>query len=85
MAKKETSAEALVDEVDVTVSVEIGRATITLDQALDMGEQSLMELDRNIGDPVDVCLNGKLVARGEVVTVGEFFGVRLAEIVGDED
>ena len=85
MAKKETSAEALVDEVDVTVSVEIGRATITLDQALDMGEQSLMELDRNIGDPVDVCLNGKLVARGEVVTVGEFSGERLAEIVGDED
>jgi len=82
MAKKDT--EALVDDVEVTVSVEIGRATVTLDQALDLGEQSLMELNRNVGDPVDVRLNGTLIARGEVVTVDEYFGVRLTEIVGED-
>jgi len=82
MAKNST--EALVEDLDVTVSVEIGRTTVTLDQALEMGQQSLMELDRNAGDPVDVRLNGKLVARGEVVTVDQNFGVRLTEIVAEE-
>lgn len=82
MSAKNT--EMLVGDVDVTVSVEIGRSRITLDRALDMGEQSLMELDRNVGDPVDVRLNGKLVARGEVVTVNENFGVRLTEILADQ-
>ena len=82
MPKKDT--EALVDDVEVTVSVEIGRATVTLDQALGMSEQSLVELNRNVGDPVDVRLNGTLVARGEVVTVDENFGVRLTEIVGED-
>ena len=82
MARKDT--EALVDDVEMMVSVEIGRATVTLDQALEMGQQSLMELNRTVGDPVDVRLNGRLVARGEVVTVHQNFGVRLTEIVGEE-
>lgn len=76
------NAAALVDDVDVTVSVELGRSVVTLDGALDLSEQSLMPLDRRVGDPVDIRLNGKLFARGEVVTVAENFGVRLTEIVG---
>jgi len=75
---------AQIQDVDVEVSVELGRSTITLDQALEMGEQSLMELNRHVGEPVDVRLNGKLFARGEVVTVSENFGVRLTEIIGQE-
>ena len=75
---------AQIQDVDVEVSVELGRSTITLDQALEMGEQSLMELSRHVGEPVDVRLNGKLFARGEVVTVSENFGVRLTEIIGQE-
>ena len=74
---------AQIQDVD-EVSVELGRSTITLDQALEMGEQSLMELNRHVGEPVDVRLNGKLFARGEVVTVSENFGVRLTEIIGQE-
>ena len=53
---------AQIQDVDVEVSVELGRSTITLDQALEMGEQSLMELNRHVGEPVDVRLNGKLFA-----------------------
>ena len=75
--------EALKD-VDVEVSVELGRTKITLDQALDMGDNSLQELNRRVGEPVDIRLNGKLFARGEVVTVNEYFGVRLTEIIGQD-
>lgn len=79
------AAASVVDDVDVTVSVELGRAVVTLDGALDLSEQSVMELNRTVGDPVDVRLNGKLFGRGEVVTVNEHFGVRLTEIVADAD
>ena len=75
---------AQIQDVDVEVSVEVGRSTITLDQALELGEQSLMELNRHVGEPVDVRLNGKLFARGEVVVVSENFGVRLTQIIGQE-
>ena len=86
-ALQESQASAPVDnleqlaDMDVEISVELGRQRLTLDSALELGEQSLIELDRVVGEPVDVRLNGKLFARGEVVTVSENFGVRLNEIV----
>ena len=80
---KAAPAAATVDEVDVTLSVELGRTALTLDGALDLSEQSLMALNKRIGDPVDVRLNGRLFARGEVITVAEHFGVRLTEILGE--
>ena len=70
-------------DMDVELSVELGRQRLTLDAALGLGDQSLIELDKVIGEPVDIRLNGKLFARGEVVTVSENFGVRLLEIVRD--
>ena len=69
------------DAVQLTASVELGRTHITLDQALNIGEQSLIELNKKVGDSVDILLNGKLFARGEIVTVGENFGVRLTEVL----
>ncbi|MFH1570054.1 MAG: FliM/FliN family flagellar motor switch protein [Gemmatimonadota bacterium] len=74
------SPEAL-DALPVTLTIELGRARIALDHALGIGEQSLIELDKAVGEPVDVLLNGRPFARAEVVTVGEYFGVRLTEIV----
>ncbi len=68
-------------EVEVEVSVELGRHILTLDQALHLGEHSQIELDKMVGEPVEVKLNGKLFARGEVVTVNEYFGVRLTEVL----
>ncbi|MEW6751979.1 MAG: flagellar motor switch protein FliN [Candidatus Latescibacterota bacterium] len=72
---------AELDDLEVEVSVELGRQRLTLDEALALGEQSVLPLDRVAGEPVEVRLNGRVFARGEVVTVGERFGVRLTEIV----
>ena len=71
------------DDMDVEVSIELGRHTLTLDDALTLRQHSLIELDKVVGEPVDVLLNGKLFARGEVVTVSENFGVRLTEVIGE--
>lgn len=73
----------LLGDMDVELSVELGRQRLTLDAALNLGDQSLLELDKVLGEPVDVRLNGKLFARGEIVTVSENFGVRLLEIIGE--
>ncbi|MBI2503852.1 MAG: FliM/FliN family flagellar motor switch protein [Candidatus Latescibacteria bacterium] len=70
--------------VKVRVSMELGRTEKTLYELLDIGEQSLIELDKRAGEPIDLFLNGQLFARGEVVTVGENFGVRVTEILGRE-
>lgn len=69
-------------DVNLSVSIELGRTRETLEGIMRLGEQSLVELDKQVGDPVDILVNGKLFARGEVVTVSENFGVRITEIVG---
>ncbi|MCC7265669.1 MAG: FliM/FliN family flagellar motor switch protein [Candidatus Latescibacteria bacterium] len=76
-----STSPASLAEVEVELSVELGRHTLTLDQALSLGDQSLFELDKMVGEPVEVKLNGKPFARGEVVTVAENFGVRITEIL----
>lgn len=72
-------------DMEVEVSIEIGRRRLTLDQALVLGEQSVLELDKGVEEPVLVRLNGKPFARGEVVTVAENFGVRLTEILSGKE
>ncbi len=72
-------------DMEVEVSIELGRQKLTLDQALALGQQSLLELDKVVGEPVEVRLNGKLFARGEVITVSENFGVRLTEILSESE
>ena len=87
--KKEEKTENLpvsaspepLEDMEVEVSIELGRSKMTLDGALSLGEQSLVNLDRLVGDPVDVRINGKLYAHGVVVTVSENFGVRLTQII----
>ena len=71
----------LLKDTRMTLTVELGRTRETLDTALEYGDQSLVELDKTVADPVDILINGELFARGEVVTVGENFGVRVTEIV----
>jgi len=72
--------ELLLD-VPLRVVVELGRAKMTLKQVLDLNIGSLLELDKLTGEPVDILVNGKLIAKGEVVVVDENFGVRITEIV----
>ena len=71
----------MLDQTNVTVSIELGRAPITLEQALEYGDQSLIELERTVGEPVNILINGTLFATGEVVTISENFGVKIDEIV----
>ncbi|MFC1526725.1 FliM/FliN family flagellar motor switch protein [Candidatus Latescibacterota bacterium] len=72
--------ERLMD-VNLTVTIELGRTRKTIEAVMEYGDQSLIELDKTVGEFVDVLVNGELFARGEVVTVSENFGVRITELV----
>ena len=72
-------------DIKVKLSVELARTHMSLDEALALGESSVVDLDRLAGEPVTVRLNGKLYARGEVVAVEGNYGVRLTEVSGDTD
>ena len=69
------------DDVRLTMTIELGRTRDTFGKLQEYSEQSLVELDKTVGEPVDVLLNGELFARGEVVTVSENFGVRIVELI----
>jgi flagellar motor switch protein FliN/FliY len=71
----------LLEDIDLTITVELGRTTLTLNEILDLKPQSVIELDRIAGEPVDVYVNNNRVARGEVVVLDDNFGVRILEIV----
>ncbi|MHB1413662.1 MAG: flagellar motor switch protein FliN [Chloroflexota bacterium] len=71
----------LILDVPLRMSVELGRTTMTIGEILALGPGSVIELDKLAGEPVDVVVNERLIARGEVVVVDENFGVRLTDIV----
>jgi flagellar motor switch protein FliN/FliY len=71
----------LVIDIPVRVTVELGRTRRTIGEILGMGPGSVVELNKMAGEPVDLLVNGKLIARGEVVVIDESFGVRVTEIV----
>lgn len=85
MAKREIAPTAAAPDhlrdVMMKVTIELARTRISLDEALALEENSVVKLDRLAGEPVDVRLNGRLFARGEVVAVAERLGVRITEIV----
>lgn len=68
-------------DVPVTISMEIGRAGISIRNLLQLNRGSVIELDRLAGEPLDVLVNGTLIAHGEVVVVNEKFGIRLTDVV----
>lgn len=71
----------LLANVNVHMTVEVGNAQITLQDLLRLNEGSVVELDRMAGDPLDILINGTQIAKGEVVVVGEKFGIRFGDIV----
>lgn len=75
----------LLENIDVKMTVEVGRTEITIRELMQLHEGSIIELDRLAGDPLDILINGTPIARGEVVVVGERFGVRFGEILDPED
>lgn len=72
-------------DVPVTVSMEIGRTRVNIRNLLQLNQGSVIELDRLAGEPMDVLVNGTLIAQGEVVVVNEKFGIRLTDIVSPVD
>lgn len=77
---EELNLDVILD-VPVTVSMEIGRTKISIRNLLQLNQGSVIELDRLAGEPMDVLVNGTLIARGEVVVVNEKFGLRLTDII----
>lgn len=70
--------------IPVQVSLELGRTKMDLRDLLQLGQGSVVELERMIDEPLDVLVNGALIARGEVVVVDNKFGIRLTDIVSPE-
>jgi len=75
----------LIQNVTVSVSVEVGRSSLRIRDLLRLGQGSVVELDRVAGEPLDVCVNNTVIARGEVVLVNERYGIRLTQVVDPED
>ncbi len=73
------------ENVEVEMSVEVGRAEISISELLRLNEGSVVELDRLAGEPLDILVNGTLIAKGEIVMVGERFGIRFSDIVDPEN
>lgn len=72
-------------EIPVTLSMEIGRTKISIRNLLQLNQGSVVELDRLAGEPLDVLVNGTLVAHGEVVMVNEKFGIRVTDVISAQE
>lgn len=83
-AGNEESLEILMD-IPLQISVELGRVKMIVKDVVELGSGSIIEIDKAAGEPVDVLVNGKIVARGEVVVIEDNFGVRITEILSQQD
>ena len=82
---KTASDLAPVFDVPVYISAVLGRANLSVAPLLQLGQGSVLELDRKVGEAIDIYVNNRLVARGEVVVVDERLGVTMTEIIKSED
>ncbi|MGH8145809.1 MAG: flagellar motor switch protein FliN [Rhodanobacteraceae bacterium] len=76
----EVNMDVILD-VPVTMAMEVGRTRISIRNLLQLNQGSVVELDRAAGEPLDVFVNGTLVAHGEVVVINEKFGIRLTDVI----
>ena len=84
-AEKTAVDLAPVFDVPVNISAVLGRASLSVAQLLKLGPGTVLELDRKVGEAIDIYVNNRLVARGEVVVVDERLGVTMTEIIKDGD
>lgn len=75
----------ILESIEVDISIEVGRTEMTIKDLLLLNEGSVIELDRLAGEPLDILVNGAIIAKGEVVMVGERYGVRFTDIVDPEE
>ncbi len=80
MSDQDSRLDRIMD-IPLSVTVELGRSKMLIHKLLQLGQGSVIELTKMVGEPLEVLVNNKLVARGEVVVVNEKFGVRLTDIV----
>lgn len=76
--------DAIMD-IPVTISMEVGRSFINIRNLLQLNQGSVVELDRVAGEPLDVMVNGTLIAHGEVVVVNDKFGIRLTDVISQTE
>ena len=74
----------LIMDVPLEVTVELGRARMRIREILNLSGGSVVELDKLAGEPVDVLVNGQLIAKGEVVVIDENFGIKITDLVREE-
>jgi flagellar motor switch protein FliN/FliY len=79
----ESSGDVL--DVPVTLSLEVGRTEMSVGKLLRLSQGAVVELDRNAGEPLDVMVNGALVAHGEIVVINDKFGIRLIDVLARTD
>jgi flagellar motor switch protein FliN/FliY len=80
MTIQDASLEVILD-IPVTISMEVGKTKISIRNLLKLNQGSVVELDRLAGEPLDVLVNGTLIAHGEVVLVNEKYGIRLTDVI----
>ncbi len=83
LAEVEAGGIDLLHDVDLNVKIELGRTHMLVEEVLKLSEGSVVELDKLAGDPVDVFVNDRLVARGEVLVLNDNFCVRISEVVAE--
>ncbi|GAB6137644.1 flagellar motor switch phosphatase FliY [Halanaerobaculum tunisiense] len=76
---------SMIYDVDLDLTVRLGKAEMPIKEILDLGSGSVIELDRLAGEPVDLLVNGKLIAQGEVVVIDENFGFRVTDIISSQE
>ena len=79
-ANRELNLDVVLD-IPVTLSMEVGRSRISIRNLLQLNQGSVVELDRATGEPLDIFVNGTLIAHGEVVVVNDKFGIRLTDVI----
>ena len=82
--EEQQKLDAILD-IPVTISMEVGRSNISIRNLLQLNQGSVVELDRVAGEPLDVMVNGTLVAHGEVVVVNDKFGIRLTDVISQTE
>ncbi|MCB9851311.1 MAG: flagellar motor switch protein FliN [Phycisphaerales bacterium] len=85
ITKQANQPLSLLYDVEMHVKIELGRTQMYVEDILKLGQGSVVELDRFAGDPVDVYVNGRMVARGEVLVLNDNFCVRVSEIIANPD
>ena len=83
-AEERRKLDAILD-IPVTITMEVGRSQISIRNLLQLNQGSVVELDRFAGEPLDVLVNGTLIAHGEVVVVNDKFGIRLTDVISQTE